>query len=83
MLSVYFFDTGNAQHSANADLAAIASYEEAFQKISNVTKKNDINVIVDDFIRVEDENFALFNYVNELNSEVGIIVIPMKLMLWM
>ncbi len=61
---------GNAIHSANADMAAIATYEEAFNKISVVTQKKDLTSIVEDFIIVEDQNFALFNYVNELNGEV-------------
>ena len=32
--------------------------------------EDNIETIVEDFIKNEDENFALFNYVNELNSEV-------------
>lgn len=54
----------------DADHSAIRTYETAFKQIQEVTGQNDINIIVDNFIRTEEENFALFNYVNELNSEV-------------
>ena len=54
----------------NAELALIRSYEDAFNRIKEVTGGDDVNVIVKDFIRDEEENFALFNYVNELNSEM-------------
>ena len=35
-----------------------------------MTGGDDVDVIVKNFIRDEEENFALFNYVNELNSEM-------------
>lgn len=54
----------------DAEHEQINVYEEAFDRIKEATKKEDISVIVDDFIAREDENFALFNYVNELNEEV-------------
>lgn len=37
--------------------------------------ENNIDRIVDLFIRQEEENFALFTYINELNSEVYTIYI--------
>ena len=33
----------------------------------------DIDTLVSNFIKTEDENFALFNYVNELNNDVEIV----------
>ena len=46
------------------------SYEEAFAKIREATQILDIDRLVDRFIEVEDQNFSLFNYVNELNNEI-------------
>ena len=47
----------------------VQSYEEAFAKIQAATGISDIDELVTTFINAEDQNFALFNYVNELNSE--------------
>jgi len=47
----------------------VESYEEAFEKIKRVTGIDDIDLLVKRFIEVEDKNFALFNYVNELNND--------------
>ncbi|XP_021368375.1 coiled-coil domain-containing protein 63-like, partial [Mizuhopecten yessoensis] len=54
----------------DAEREQINVYEEAFDRIKEATNKHVISVIVDDFIAREDENFALFNYVNEMNEEV-------------
>ena len=35
-----------------------------------MTEIDDIDLLVDIFIEVEDKNFALFNYVNELNNDI-------------
>eukprot|EP00112_Aurelia_sp_Birch-Aquarium-sp1_P021069 Seg5576.1 transcript_id=Seg5576.1/GoldUCD/mRNA.D3Y31 product="Coiled-coil domain-containing protein 63" protein_id=Seg5576.1/GoldUCD/D3Y31 len=51
----------------------IESYEAAFDKIKKTTKIDDIDMLVDIFIEVEDKNFALFNYVNELNNEIEML----------
>ncbi|XP_046339053.2 coiled-coil domain-containing protein 63-like [Haliotis rufescens] len=48
----------------------ILTYEEAFAEIREATGEDDIVRIMTDFLRREDENFALYNYVNELNDEV-------------
>lgn len=45
-------------------------YQKAFEKICEVTGEEDINLLVNRFIKTEDENFALFNYVNEMNNEL-------------
>lgn len=47
----------------------IESYEDAFSMIKEITGEDDLENIVNNFIQQEDENFALFNYVNELNDE--------------
>lgn len=61
-----------AKEKANAHVAheAVTSYEEAFEKIKESTGISDIDELVTSFIEAEDANFSLFNYVNELNSEI-------------
>uniref|UniRef100_A0A0B7B968 ODAD1 central coiled coil region domain-containing protein n=1 Tax=Arion vulgaris TaxID=1028688 RepID=A0A0B7B968_9EUPU len=49
---------------------SVETYEEAFMRIRDLTGQEDIDVLVKDFIKVEDTNFALFNYVNEQNNEI-------------
>jgi len=49
------------------------SYETAFQKIKETTEIDDIDLLVNKFIEVEDKNFALFNYVNELNNQIEMV----------
>ncbi len=53
----------------DSDQAAITTYEEDFQRIRMVTGKHDLVEIVNSFVKSEEENFALFNYVTELNSQ--------------
>jgi len=49
------------------------TYQNAFQKIQEVTGEDDIHLLVTRFIATEDKNFALFNYVNELNNELEVL----------
>ena len=51
----------------------VQSYEEAFEKLKEATEIEDIDLLVSKFIEVEDKNFALFNYVNELNNDIEIL----------
>lgn len=46
------------------------TYENAFAEIKKVTQISDINELVERFKAVEDQNFSLFNYVNEINNEI-------------
>lgn len=46
------------------------NYEEAFNKIKAATNMSDITQLVQKFLHSEDDNFSLFNYVNELNNEI-------------
>eukprot|EP01006_Ploeotia_vitrea_P008632 TRINITY_DN20706_c0_g1_i1.p1 TRINITY_DN20706_c0_g1~~TRINITY_DN20706_c0_g1_i1.p1 ORF type:complete len:563 (-),score=120.03 TRINITY_DN20706_c0_g1_i1:100-1788(-) len=55
--------------SAGAELSP-QNYEEAFNKIKAATNISDINLLVSKFLHSEDDNFSLFNYVNELNNEI-------------
>lgn len=46
------------------------NFEEAFNKIKGATGITDIDELVRNFIKNEDRNFSLFNYVSEQNSEI-------------
>ena len=48
----------------------VKSYEEAFAKIEDATGLSNVEDVVTKFLEAEDKNFSLFNYVNELNSEI-------------
>jgi preprotein translocase subunit SecA len=48
----------------------VQNFEEAFNKIKSATGISDIEELVRTFIKNEDHNFSLFNYVNEQNNEV-------------
>jgi len=48
----------------------IHSYEDALAKIQESTGVHDINEIVTRFLEAEEQNFSLFNYVNDINSEI-------------
>jgi len=43
---------------------------QAFGKIMNETKINDVDLLVETFINAEDNNFSLFNYVNSLSAQI-------------
>mmetsp|Transcript_34637 Transcript_34637/g.43729 ORF Transcript_34637/g.43729 Transcript_34637/m.43729 type:complete len:523 (-) Transcript_34637:275-1843(-) len=45
-------------------------YEAEFKKIQEATGMDDIDEIVAKFNNAEEKNFSLFNYVNDLNSEI-------------
>jgi coiled-coil domain-containing protein 63/114 len=48
----------------------IHSYEELLLKVQESTGIYDINEIVNKFMEAEEQNFSLFNYVNDVNSEI-------------
>lgn len=48
----------------------IHSYEESLQKIQDTLGIYDINEIVTRFLEAEEQNFSLFNYVNDINTEI-------------
>lgn len=52
---------------------SIEAYEAAFERISEITKEEDLNVLVNKFVETEDRNFALFNFVNEKNNEMELL----------
>ncbi len=56
--------------SQKASVDRVQSFEEAFLQIKNATGIDNIDELVQTFIDAEDQNFSLFNYVNELNNEI-------------
>ncbi|CAN0172184.1 unnamed protein product, partial [Discosporangium mesarthrocarpum] len=55
---------------AQASAGRIQNFEEAFSKIKSATGIEDIEELVRTFIKNEDQNFSLFNYVNEQQNEL-------------
>ena len=53
-----------------ASMERVQNFEEAFNKIKSATGISDIEELVRNFIKNEDHNFSLFNYVNEQNNEI-------------
>ncbi|KAJ3394418.1 Coiled-coil domain-containing protein 63 [Entophlyctis sp. JEL0112] len=49
---------------------SLDTYEKTFAEIRKVTGTQDIGELVARFKAVEDQNFSLFNYVNEINNEI-------------
>lgn len=47
-----------------------SKFEDIFDKIKEATGIEDTDTLVESFIENEDQNFALFNYVNNLNTEI-------------
>lgn len=58
------------KNSAPLSIEKIHNYEDALLLIQQTTNIYDINDIVTKFLESEDINFSLFNYVNDINSEI-------------
>merc|ERR1711988_11985 len=56
--------------SMHVQAEKVQPYEEAFARIMDATNIHSIDELVDTFINAEDKNFTLFNFVNELTSEI-------------
>lgn len=64
-------DSKNANLGGEVDYRErVQNFEEAFNKIKAATGINDIDTLVKTFIKNEEHNFSLFNYVNEQNNEL-------------
>lgn len=46
------------------------NYAESVAKIQEVTGLTDIQEIISKFLEAEEQNFSLFNYVNDINTEI-------------
>ncbi|KAI8929715.1 hypothetical protein BC831DRAFT_509012 [Entophlyctis helioformis] len=61
---------GNKFPSQESLTVSLETYENAFSEIRKVTGISDIGELVQRFKTLEDQNFSLFNYVNEINNEI-------------
>lgn len=52
---------------------SVEAFETAFTRIQKLTGERDLDKLVDCFIEKEDNNFALFNYVNEQNNTIEVL----------
>lgn len=48
----------------------LQSYEDMLLKIQESTGLTDIQEIINKFLEAEEQNFSLFNYVNDINTEI-------------
>ncbi|KAG5683354.1 hypothetical protein PVAND_012640 [Polypedilum vanderplanki] len=48
----------------------LQEYDKIFQRINSLSGEKDVDKIISKFIKEEEENYALFNYVNELSHEI-------------
>ncbi|KAJ9514803.1 hypothetical protein QJQ45_028477 [Haematococcus lacustris] len=62
--------TYNKALAQNVAAEKVQMYGQAFEKIQAATGIEDIDVLVSSFISAEDQNYTLFNYVNEVNTEI-------------
>jgi hypothetical protein len=46
------------------------NYAQSIAKIQEVTGLTDIQEIINKFLEAEEQNFSLFNYMNEINMEI-------------
>ena len=56
-----------------SDTKTLNQYKESFDCIKEVAELNEVDAIVAKFLSQEAENFALFNYVTELNGEIEML----------
>merc|ERR1712070_222316 len=56
--------------SMHVQAKKVVNFEDAFSNIMEKTNIHSIEELVDTFINAEDMNFTLFNFVNELTSEI-------------
>jgi len=45
-------------------------YKKAFDDVRQITGATEPDELIEQFVKMEDKNFALFNYVNEVNNQV-------------
>jgi hypothetical protein len=65
-------DKGKSKKAEEAkEKENISKYREAFEQIRKIVgTEASLEKITSDFVRIEDANFALFNYVTEMNNQV-------------
>ena len=53
-----------------AQMEKLEAFEEAFAKIEAATKMRDIDELVNHFIAAEEQNFKLFEFVNNMSNDI-------------
>ena len=48
----------------------ISTCEVSWARIREITGEDDLDIMLDQFNEVERENFALFNFINEMNNNI-------------
>lgn len=48
----------------------ISTCEVSWERIKEITEETDLDIMLDQFKEVERENFALFNFINEMNNNI-------------
>ncbi|XP_076861674.1 coiled-coil domain-containing protein 114 isoform X2 [Brachyhypopomus gauderio] len=61
------------QRRTDSGEVTVETLDDVFQRIQKVTGEEDLEKLVTRFLEVEDKNFALFNYVNEQNTQAEMI----------
>ncbi|XP_060765730.1 coiled-coil domain-containing protein 114 [Neoarius graeffei] len=57
------------QRRPNLEPETVETQEEVFKRLQKMTGEDDLEMLITKFIQDEDKNFALFNYVNEQNTQ--------------
>jgi hypothetical protein len=63
-------NTAKTSSNENMNEESVESYQKAFEEIRQFTQVSEISDLVQKFKEVEDQNFSLFNFVNEINNEI-------------
>lgn len=61
---------GDKSVSLHLTSEKIMNYEDSLRKIQENTGIYDIDELISKFLEAEEQNFSLFNYVNDINSEI-------------
>lgn len=68
-----FSEALEAEKKMESQEDSVERYEAAVRRIKEMTGEDNLDLDVPRFIEVEDRNFALFNYVNEMNNEIELL----------
>lgn len=67
-------DKGHSLHkettSTMDDMMKVQEYEEAFNSIKEATQINDIDALIEQFEKAENNNFSLLKYVESLSADI-------------
>ncbi len=63
-------EKSQARDATQVQMEQVERFKEAFAKIEAATNIQDIDVLVSTFIKAEENNFALFRFVNDLSNDI-------------